>query len=285
MYYFDDGSSPDNLYYETITPPTAISDRVTDYTNWGSEIAKYPIRVDPLCNYVVTGSGQLYYAATAGLATTLIEQPVDVAWNGSDMYDILPGTTPDTALIHRFDAAYTINASAVTVGSPQRLLSYGGYLYAVTSVDSHTLITKVPAPSLTGNDLSVLPIASTPGPGPDTLGAVEFAFFNQGPSGPASAAISIAIPAQVESISWLCEPAAASDYDCGSDGPLNVNTDLAAGERFTVIGFFTTPASADQSLQFDAAIQATSGGDTVIENNVSSMTVGLDRLFHSGFEQ
>jgi hypothetical protein len=283
MYYYDDGAAPDNMYYETITPPTAISAPVPNYSQWGATIPTYPIRVDPSCNYLVNGAGQLFDAGSLSITTTLSEQPADIAWSGGAMYDILPGSTTDTAFIHQFNAANTIVGTGATIGSPQRLLSYGANLYAVTTENGHTLLTQV-SPALTGNDLSVLGEASTPAPAANSLAAVEFDFFNQGPAGPAPSTISIAIPPQVTSINWVCQPAGAAEYNCGSDGPLGVNRTLAAGERFTVIAYFTTPAAARGQLLFDASIQSTSGGDAVLQNNAATITVDLDRLFADGFE-
>jgi hypothetical protein len=282
LYFYDDGISPDDLFYETITSTTSISVPVYSSSFFGQTNAVYPIRVDPACASVVNGAGQIFDAGTLAITSTLSDQPTDIAWIGTAMYDIVPGDGSAT-LVHGFNASHSIVGNGVVIGAPQRLISYNGILYAITNENRTTLFTKVVS-ALTGNDLSVLSAAATPAPAAGALAGVEFYFANQGPSGPASSAISVTSPPQIASIDWECQADGATEYNCGTGGALNTTASLSAGQGFTVVGYFTTPLSAQGQLLFTAEITAEAGGDAVPQNNTSTVSLALDHLFADGFE-
>lgn len=119
MYFFSDGSSPNDLYWEDIAVDGTIgADMETPYHD--DEKIIHPIRVSPEGGLVVLGSGQIYNGLTLETITSLSNSFTDSVWAYGAIYSVrlLNNVTQVQAWT---GVAYSNSKSVTIQGTPLRI--------------------------------------------------------------------------------------------------------------------------------------------------------------------
>ncbi len=128
IYFFRDGTSPNDLHYEEIDQATGLitSDGETPYH--GDYTISPPIRISNDGTRVLLGSGDVYDADTMDLVGSLPIEPLDAVWIDANGLVTIRDSGDGRTLVEQWDADYNLNNVQYFDGNPLRVCGWsGGY--------------------------------------------------------------------------------------------------------------------------------------------------------------
>ncbi len=137
MYYFRDGTSPNDLQWEEIDAAFGVIGSGADSPYHGDFAIRPPIRVSPDGAYVVLGSGDVYDAIDLQVVGTL-GVPFDAGqWlaDGSGSLVTLRADSGGGTRLEQWNSARQLENVQLFEGTPLRVLPYGARFVVVTRVD------------------------------------------------------------------------------------------------------------------------------------------------------
>ncbi len=140
MYFFRDGTSPNDLHWEAIDPETGEigDDGETPYH--GDYLIAPPIRVSSDGAQVLLGSGDIYDGIDMTIRGSLAHAPIDGLWlEGGELLTLVGEGAQKTLLRHWSNELRLYNLQ-VYDGTPVRVLESGEGLAVVTSVAGRPII-------------------------------------------------------------------------------------------------------------------------------------------------
>ncbi|MEQ8232648.1 MAG: Ig-like domain-containing protein [Gammaproteobacteria bacterium] len=132
IYYFRDGTSPNDLLWEDIGVDGQIGTKMDSPYHSSTGIAP-PIRVSPDGAHVLLGSGRIYDALTLVHLETLGSAFDDAAWTADNRIFSLR-EVGGASQVQQWQPNYLLQNDALFDGLPLRLLAYEGQLLLVSEV-------------------------------------------------------------------------------------------------------------------------------------------------------
>ncbi|MGA7297960.1 MAG: hypothetical protein WBW92_10675 [Rhodanobacteraceae bacterium] len=282
MYFFRDGTSPNDLHWEKIGADGSIVD-AGESPYHGEVSAQIPIRVSPDGSQIVIGSGQIFEAGGLTFSGDLQRSVSDVAWSGGNLYAI--AETPAPALFIRFSPTYAVTSAGRVRGTPRRLVPAGNNFLYVADVGDTTII-GVLDPFLSKADLAVDPYS--PG-GLFANGSTVIMDVNLGNNGsiPASGAHVTGDLSMLVNASWQCiddTGVTGCDGSVHTD-PLDLSLDIQDGGQAHLHITGTVPYGVMNAVSLPIQIEpAIMASDPELRNNGISIDLRLNELFSDDFE-
>jgi hypothetical protein len=132
IYFFRDGTSPNDLLWEEINSTTGEIGTQQDSPYHSSAGILMPIRVAPDGSVVVLGSGRIYDALSLAQTNTLPNDILDAVWI-NDLLVTLKANTVSTN-IQKWTSSYSPDGDFSVNGDPLRIFSVNGELLLIRSV-------------------------------------------------------------------------------------------------------------------------------------------------------
>ncbi|MCB1577795.1 MAG: hypothetical protein KDI81_10810 [Xanthomonadales bacterium] len=281
MYFFRDGTSPNDLHWEQIGANGAIvAEGESPYH--GEVNAVTPIRVSPNGSRIIIGSGQVFESAGLTFAGNLNSTVADIGWLNGDLYAVTPEPGPR---LRRYNATYQVVQSGRVRGTPRRILpSSDGFVY-VADVGASTIFGRLDG-FLSKADLAVDPVAT----GSLFAGGSQINIsVTVGNNGTVSSngALVTADLSGLESPSWRCVPGTLVS-GCANvvvNGSIANSLDLQDSGQATYQVSGSIPLSARNEVRIPISISpAVSASDPELRNNAVEVVLRLDRIFDHGFD-
>ena len=281
MYFFRDGSSPNDLHWEQIgLDGSIVAEGESPYH--GEVNAVTPIRVSPDGARIFIGSGQVFESGGLTFAGNLNSAVADIGWLNGDVYAVTPAPS---AQLRRYNATFQVVQSGRVRGTPRRILpSSNGFVY-IADVGASTILGRLDG-FLTKADLAVDPVS----PGSLFAGGSQVNFsVTVGNNGtvPSSNALVSADLGGLESASWRCVPESMVS-GCANvviNGSIANTLDIQDSGQATYQISGTIPLSARNELRIPISISpASSSSDPELRNNSVDVVLRLDRIFEYGFD-
>lgn len=281
MYFFRDGTSPNDLHWEQIGVNGAIVDE-GESPYHGEVTAITPIRVSPNGSRIIIGSGQVFESVGLTFAGNLNATVADIGWLNGDLYALTP---EPGARLNRYNATYQVVQSGRVRGTPRRILpSSNGFVY-VADIGASTILGRLDA-FLSKADLAVDPVS----PGSLFAGGsqinISVTVGNNG-TVPSSNAMVIGDLSGLENPSWRCVPGTLVS-GCANvivNGSISNALDLQDSGQATFQISGMIPLSARNEVRIPISISpAVSASDPELRNNSVDVVLRLDRIFDHGFD-
>lgn len=138
MYFFRDGTSPNDLHFEQIGATGTITS-AGESPYHGEVLTTLPIRPNPNGSAVFLGSGQIYDGINLNLLGQFPLPPKDITWLGTTAYTLHADPAGNTRLI-RWSQNNTILAETTIVGSPIRIITNRTKLITVVLQNARTSV-------------------------------------------------------------------------------------------------------------------------------------------------
>jgi hypothetical protein len=151
MYFFRDGTSPNDLLWEIIDPATGVIGTTQDSPYHSSTGIQFPIRVAPDGQVVVLGSGRVYGGISLVQLLALPNAILDAAWLDGQMITIKGPATLST-IVQLWKPNFTLAHQFSVDGTPLRIFSSVSGLLVLTLRDGVPSISLFDQESLSDLD-------------------------------------------------------------------------------------------------------------------------------------
>lgn len=151
MYFFRDGTSPNDLLWEIIDPLTGVIGIKQDSPAHSSTGIQPPIRVRPDGQVAVLGSGRVYGGISLVHLLTLPNTVLDTTWLYDTMATIKSPAGTD-ATVQLWGATFQGEGEFQVEGAPLRIFGAVDELVVLTSVGGVPQFTRIHESGLTDND-------------------------------------------------------------------------------------------------------------------------------------
>lgn len=151
MYFFRDGTSPNDLLWEIIDPLTGVIGNKQDSPLHSSAGIQPPIRLRPDGQVVVLGSGRVYGGISLVHLLTLPNVVLDITWLYNTMFTIRASAGTGAA-VQMWNASFQGEGEFQVAGDPLRIFGAVDELLVVTSVAGVPQFTRIPESGLPDDD-------------------------------------------------------------------------------------------------------------------------------------
>lgn len=133
IYFFRDGTSPNDLHFEEIDPDTGMIVAEGETPYHGTYNMYPPIRVSSNGETIVLGSGDIYHANDMSWVDSLGDPIVDLAWIADEDFAVLRESGDSTQLV-QYSADLTIYNTQLFPGQPIAVRQYQGQFLVITLI-------------------------------------------------------------------------------------------------------------------------------------------------------
>ncbi len=142
IYYFRDGSSPNDLYWEQIDPVTGAIGDAMETPYHGDYVIRPPIRVSPDGARVILGSGDVYDALSLEILDSLPIEFDAAQWldDGSGALVTLRDDGAGASRLEQWDADLRLENLQAFEGTPLRALLFDDEVAIVTMIDGRPVV-------------------------------------------------------------------------------------------------------------------------------------------------